>query len=51
MAKTIKKLGEKVLPKKKPAEKKGRSPSGKTKESKVMKLIQLAKQSLKKLKR
>ncbi|MDP2906388.1 MAG: hypothetical protein Q8O03_00460 [Nanoarchaeota archaeon] len=36
---------------KKTAEKKGRNPSGKNKESKVIKLIQLAKQKLKELKR
>jgi hypothetical protein len=42
---------KKILPKGKTEEKKGRNPSGKTKESKVRKLIQLAKQSLKKLKR
>ena len=53
MVKKTKKPVKKVLPKgktAKPAVKKGRSPSGKTKESKIRKLIQLAKQKIKKLK-
>jgi len=51
MAKKIKKTIKKLKIKSKKPVIKGRVPSGKTKESKVRKLIQLAKQKLKKLKR
>jgi len=53
MVKKTKKPAKKVSPKKKakPVEKKGRCPSNKGKQSKVRKLIELAKQKIKKLKR